>query len=71
MWPYTLIGDYVTLYGIMIAIGILIAFGMLGPIFKKRGIDDRMSDFVFYAGIASIAVGFGSAALFQSFYDFL
>ena len=30
-----------------------------------------MSDFVFYAGIASIAVGFGSAALFQSFYDFL
>ncbi len=71
MWPYTLIGDYVTLYGIMIAIGILIAFSMLGPIFKKKGIDDRMSDFVFYAGIASIAAGFGSAALFQAFYDFL
>ena len=71
MWPYSLIGEYVTLYGVLIAVGSLVAFALLFGLYKKKGIDEKLADFSYYGGIASIAVGFAFAALFQSFYDFL
>ena len=55
----------------MIAVGILCAFGTLYLYAKKRNVESRFVDFIFYNGIASIALGFGSAALFQAFYNYL
>ena len=59
------------MYGIMIAIGVLCAFATLSVVAKKKSIDGKFTDFVFYNGLASIAVGFGSAALFQAVYDYI
>lgn len=58
-------------YSIWIAIGILFCFAVLFLFGKKRGLESKSLDFVFYAGVASILVGFGSAALFQAFYNYL
>ena len=55
----------------MIAIGVLFAFGILFYYSKKRGIEERFTDFIFYTGIASIALGFLSAALFQATYNYI
>lgn len=71
MWPYPLIGNFVYLYGVMIAIGIVAAFIVLFLYSKKFNIQGSFTDFVFYNGILSIVVGFGSAALFQAVYDWI
>lgn len=72
MYPDKLIpGLNVNLYGIMIAIGLLACFGVLFYYSKRKGNDPRFTDFVFYNGVFSIAFGFFSAALFQSFYNYL
>lgn len=59
------------MYGVMIAVGILCAFLMLFYLTKKKGVDVRFTDFIFYNGIASIVVGFGFATLFQSTYNYI
>lgn len=59
------------MYGLMIAIGILACFCVLYLYGKKRKIEERFVDFLFYNAIASIAVGFFSAALFQAVYDYI
>ena len=59
------------LYGIMIAVGILCCFLLLFFYGKKRKIDSKFIDFVFYNAIASIVVGFGAAALFQATYNYI
>lgn len=59
------------LYGIMIAVGILCAMAVLFIYGKKIGISEKFVDFIFYNAIAAIALGFGSAALFQAFYNYL
>lgn len=59
------------MYGVMIAVGILCAFLTLFYLTKKKGVDVRFADFIFYNGIASIVVGFGFATLFQSTYNYI
>ncbi|MBO5883225.1 MAG: prolipoprotein diacylglyceryl transferase [Clostridia bacterium] len=61
----------VHMYGIMIALGVLGAFGTLYLFGKKLGIDVKLLDFAFYNGVASIGVGFLSAALFQGVYEYI
>lgn len=61
----------VHMYGVMIGLGLLACFLVLFSFFKKKGIEQEFIDFVFYNGIVSIAVGFGAAALFQAFYNYL
>lgn len=61
----------VHMYGIMIGLGLLACFLVLFYFFKKKNIEPAFTDFVFYNAIASIAVGFGAAALFQAFYNYL
>lgn len=56
----------VRMYGIMIAVGILICFLVLYRYAKRLSLSERLVDFVFYNGVFSIVVGFGSAALFQA-----
>ena len=59
------------MYGVMIAVGILCAFLTLFYLTKKKGVDVRFTDFIFYNEIASIVVGFGFATLFQSTYNYI
>ena len=61
----------VHMYGIMVAVGILAAFLTLFYCCKKKGIDPKFVDFLFYNSIVSVILGFGSAALFQATYDYI
>lgn len=70
MYPYPFIaGKYLTLYGIMIAIGIVFCIIFLRFLGKKSKIDQKFLDFVEFNGYISIAVGFGTAYLFQVVYN--
>lgn len=60
-----------TLYGVMIAIGLLACFYVIFKYGKILNVNPDFTDFIFYDGIASIIVGFGFAALFQAFYNFI
>ena len=59
------------MYGLMIAIGILIAIGLLFYYGKKKKIEEKFIDFVFYDAIISIIFCFFSAALFQGIYNYI
>lgn len=59
------------MYGVMIAVGILCAFLTLFCLTKRKGVSAKFTDFIFYNGIASIAVGFGFATLFQATYNYI
>lgn len=59
------------LYGIMIAVGLLCVMGVLYLYGKKLNISISFLDFIFYNAIASIMLGFGSAALFQALYNYI
>ena len=63
--------ENINLYGICIGVGLLACFGVLYWFSKIRKVDSRFVDFVFYDGVASIAIGFFFAALFQAFYNYL
>lgn len=72
MYPKRLIaGEYVTLYGICIAIGVLLCIYCLRYFGKKTKVNTKFLDFVELLGYCSIAVGFLSAWLFQTFYHFI
>ncbi|MBR6737389.1 MAG: prolipoprotein diacylglyceryl transferase [Clostridia bacterium] len=58
-------------YGLLIAIGLLCCFGVLFTYNKKKPVDPKFTDEVFYIGVAAIFIGFLSATLFQSFYNYL
>ena len=59
------------MYGLMIGVGILACFGVIFYYGKKKKIEERFIDFIFYNAIASIVVGFGAAALFQATYNYI
>ena len=61
----------VHMYGIMVSVGILCAFGVLYLYGKKLEIERAFVDFIFYDSLASVVVGMGSAALFQGLYDYI
>ena len=61
----------VYMYGVMIAVGILALFFVLFKYSKKLGVNPAFTDFVYYNAIVSIALGFGSAAVFQGLYDYI
>lgn len=61
----------VHMYGIMVALGVLAAFGVLYLYSKKMKIDLSFTDFLFYDGIVSVLLGFGCAALFQGVYNYI
>ncbi len=65
-WPIE-----IHMYGVMIAVGILCAFLTFFWYAKIKKIEERFIDFIFYNGIASIVLGFGSATLFQATYNYI
>lgn len=70
MLPQKIFGLFY-MYGLMIAVGIFACFGLLFYFGKKKRIEEKFIDFVFYNGVVAIAVGFGSAALFQGVYNYI
>lgn len=70
MLPDKILGLFY-MYGLMIAVGILACFGVIFYYGKKKKIEEKFTDFIFYNAIISIAVGFGSAALFQATYNYI
>ena len=70
MYPYELFWG-VHLYGVMIAVGLLACFAVLYAYMKKWKVKESFVDFIFFNGIASVIVGFGAAAVFQGFYNYL
>ena len=50
MYPYSLLPESwkieIHLYGVMIAIGVLFAFGVLFYYSKKKGVEERFTDFI-------------------------
>ena len=72
MYPKRLIaGEYVTLYGICIAVGVLLCIFCLRYFGKKNKVDNKFLDFVELLGYGAIGVGFLSSWLFQTFYHFV
>ena len=74
MLPYPILklGNLeIYMYGIMVALGILACFIVLYTYSKKLKLDPKFIDFMYYNALAAIAVGFGSAALFQATYNYL
>ncbi len=70
MLPQKIFGLFY-MYGLMIAVGILCCFFLLFIFGKKKKVEDRFVDFIFYNGIVAIILGFGSAALFQATYNYI
>ncbi len=70
MLPDKILGIFY-MYGLMIAVGILACFGLLFWYGKKKKIEEKFIDFVFYLAIVAIILGFGSAALFQATYNYI
>ncbi len=70
MLPDKILGIFY-MYGLMIALGILACFGVLFLCSKKKKVEEKFVDFVFYNAIAAIAIGFLAAALFQGLYDYI
>ena len=70
MYPKKIFGLFY-LYGLFIAIGIIACFLVFFQFGKKRKIEEKFVDFVFYNAIAAIIVGFGTASLFQATYNYI
>lgn len=59
------------MYGLMIAIGMLACFGVLYFYGKKKNIESKFIDFIFFNAVIAIALGWGSATLFQATYNYI
>lgn len=70
MYPHKILGIFY-LYGLMIAIGILACFGVVYYYGKKKKVESKFIDFIFFNAVIAIAVGFGSASLFQATYNYI
>lgn len=72
MYPDFLIaGKYVTLYGICIAIGVVVCIILLRLLGKKIKVNPKFLEYTEMLAYISIIVGFLGAALWQAFYNFL
>ena len=65
----TFLGLY--LYDICILIGVLVAFFLADRLVIKSGFSLKLQRLVIVAAFLAVVVGYGSAVLFQAFYNFL
>lgn len=61
----------VHMYGVMIALGILLCFLVLYLYAKRLGVSPALVDFTFYDGVFSIVFGFLAAALVQAMLNYI
>lgn len=70
MFPeFSIIG--LSLYDIFFMLGVIAALLILRLLSDKSGFSAKLFNFSLTVGILAIAVGYGSAVLFQAFYNFL
>ncbi len=69
MYPYLFGVEYLSMYGICLAIGLLGAMLLFKLLCKKMQVSDDSYTFYSLLGIISIALGLLGAVLFQSVYD--
>ena len=70
MYPYV-IGGVITLYGILVGVGVLACFIVFWLLARHDKVDPAYVNFISVVGVVSVAAGFGFAALFQSLYDYI
>lgn len=68
---FTIFGREVKMYGICIAVGIIICLLVFYLYTKKKKMPTEVQDFTFFVAIISIVIGFGFAALYQSIYKWI
>lgn len=71
MYPKLFGIEFLNMYGLCIGIGIIACLAFLNYACKKLGIDSKFENFVEWNALIAIVLGFCSASLFQSFYNFL
>ena len=59
------------MYGLMIAVGLLACFLVVYYYGKKKNIESKFTDFIFFNAVIAIAIGWGSATLFQATYNYI
>lgn len=59
------------LYGIMIAVGILVCLAVFYFYTKKKKMPEKVQDFIFICAIIAIALGFLIAKLYQAIYNWI
>ena len=67
----TIAGKGIHMYGVCIAVGILLCLVVFFLYTKKRGMPNKLQDFVFFVAIFAIALGMLFAKVFQAFYNLL
>lgn len=65
---FTIFGREVKMYGICIAVGILVCLAVFFIYTKHKKMSTIMQDFSFFVAIIAIVAGFGFSALYQSVY---
>ncbi len=68
---FELFGKGVYMYGLMIAVGILLCLVVFFVCTKKKGMPEKVRDFIFCVAIVAIAVGFLIAKLYQAVYNYI
>ena len=70
MFPYEILpGTGIDLYVIFLALGVIAAIVTFSKLSEKLNFEARVHNFVLYTTIASVVLGYGSAVLFQAFYN--
>ena len=64
-------GNGVNLYGISIAVGILVCIIVLFLYLTKKQVPQKLQDFIFFVGVIAIAIGFLFAKLYQAVYTWI
>ena len=59
------------MYGVCIAVGILVCLGVFYLYTKKKDMPEKVQDFIFVVAIISIALGFLFAKLYQTVYEWI
>ena len=70
---FTLFGKEINIYmyGVCIAVGILVCLGVFYFYTKKKNMPSKVQDFIFIVAIISIALGFLFAKLYQTVYEWI
>jgi len=68
MFPYEIIPG-IDLYVVFLALGVMAAIITFSKLSDKRGLEAKLHNFVLYTAIAAVLFGYGSAVLFQAFYN--
>lgn len=70
---FTLFGNElkIYMYGVCIAVGILVCLGIFYLYTKKKNMPSKVQDFIFVIAIISIALGFLAAKLYQAVYEWI